>query len=192
MTEGGNISINEASTRQCFTSYSHQNHPGYIISSTPHPSPVCLCCSCQPFQYNLQFPACKDTSVSDPKPWEGCLTRQMFVPLFRGTWAGWSTRHTGTMWSSIKCTAKNHTARLVHKTGVLSRCLSSLTEISFLPFFTGITRHFTHTCAIKNSLVATPSCPFKFPSIAVVSSVASTCRTLQAKQLLLLPLTKCF
>lgn len=93
----------------------------------------------------------------------------MFVLPFRAqTGAHWSTGHTGITWTSIKSTAKKHTVRLVHKTGVFSRCLWSLTEVSFLPFFTGITRHFNHTYGIKNYLVTTPRCPFKLSSIAVV------------------------
>lgn len=137
-----------------------------------------VCCSCYPLQYDLQFPACKGMSMSNPKSWESCLTHQMFVLLFRGTWADWSTGHTGIMWSSMKCTAKNHTARLYTKLEYLADVYYYwLKFLSFLPFFTGITRHFAHTCGIKNYLVATPSCPFKLPSIAVVSSVAPTRRT---------------
>lgn len=116
--------------------------------------------------------------MSNPKSWESCLTHQMFVLLFRGTCADWSTGHTGIMWSSMKCTAKNHTARLYTKLEYLADVYYHwLKFLSFLPFFTGITRHFAHTCGIKNYLVATPSCPFKLPSIAVVSSVAPTRRT---------------
>lgn len=68
----------------------------------------------------------------------------------------------------------------------------------FFAFFRGISRYVTHRSRSKNYLLASPSCPshMAFKGSCLLSCTLQLHQyiepTLQAKQLLLLPLTKCF